>query len=431
LSHFRESDEKLVSEGYPVPSSSRPVEPVVVSRPGHSISQAAIDPDVLKIVYRLKRLGFTAYLTGGAVRDLLLNLPAKDFDIVTDARPSQIKKGFGNAYIIGRRFRLVHIHFRGGKVIEVATFRRVADREARARAELEGGPVNPYGTPSEDAFRRDITINALFYDVIEDKVVDYVGGLEDLARRIVRVIGNPEERFVEDPVRIWRVLRHASRLGFALDERAEAAVASHGHLLRVCSGARLFEELNKDLARETQPVIQELRKYRLLRHILGRVGEDYETDEEMFSRLNALLMIKDRAAASGLELSQAELYGLFFWPWLEPVLRQQGIDFHKALSESFRNSEMRVNLPRSLRAKICQTLILVSAMIRAMETGRLRWSLLKRPEFAGASRLFFLIREGRPKGKDESFVSFFKKAYPSAGKPWKRGRHRRFRKRFA
>lgn len=421
-----------MNEGDAATAPAGPVEPVVVSKPGHSISRADIDPDVLKVVYRLRRLGFTAYLTGGAVRDLLLHRPAKDFDVVTDARPSQIKKRFGNAYIIGRRFRLVHLHFRGGKVIEVATFRRVADREARARAEIEGGPVNPYGTPAEDAFRRDITINALFYDVIEDRVIDYVGGLEDLQRRIIRVIGNPEERFVEDPVRIWRVLRHASRLGFLLDEKAESAIASNGHLLAICSGARLFEELNKDLARETRPVVGELRRHRLLRYILGRAGEAYESDEEMFSRLSALLELKDRAAASGAVFSQTELCGLLFWPWLEPILKREELDYHKALNEAFRESGMRLNLPRSLRADICQTLILVSAMLRAMETGRLRWSIFRRPQFAVAERLFFLIDRGRLPEKDESFISLFRTAHPAAEKPWKRRRRRRrFRKKPA
>jgi len=414
----------FVDEASPGPAPGRPVEPVIVAKPGHPISKPDLDPDVLKIVYRLHRLGFTAYVTGGAVRDLMLGRPAKDFDIVTDARPSQIKKRFGNAYIIGRRFRLAHVHFRGGKVIEVATFRRVADREARAQAESEGGPVNPYGTPAEDAFRRDITINALFYDVVNDSVIDYVGGLEDLGRRVVRVIGIPEERFAEDPVRIWRVLRYASRLGFAIDQAAESAIASHSQFIASCSGARLYEELNRDLAFETRPVIETLRRYGLLHQIVGRSGQDYEIDDGLFSRLSALLEIKDRAAASGIQFSLMELYSLFFWPWLEPFFSRTGIDLHKALSDSFRDAGMRVSIPKGLRADVFQSAIIIASMIRAMRTGRMRWSLLRRAPFGKASRLFFLIFYGRPPEKEESFEAAFKQAYPTAGEPRKRRRRR-------
>lgn len=417
-----------MDEAIPGPAAGSPAEPVIVTKPGHPISKPDLDPDVLKIVYRLHRLGFTAYVTGGAVRDLMLGRPAKDFDIVTDARPSQIKKRFGNAYIIGRRFRLAHIHFRGGKVIEVATFRRVADRDARVEAESEGGPVNPYGTPAEDAFRRDITINALFYDIVNDSVIDYVGGLEDLGRRVVRVIGNPEERFTEDPVRIWRVLRHASRLGFSIDQAAERAIVSHSHLIASCSGARLYEELNRDLAYETRPVIEALRQYGLLHHVVGKSGQDYEADAGLFSRLSELLGVKDRAAASGLEFSLMEVYSLFFWPWLEPFFSRMGIDFHKALSDSFRDAGMRVSIPKSLRADVFQAVIIIASMIRAMRTGRMRWSLLRRAQFGKASRLFFLIFYGRPPEGEESFEASFKQAYPAAEKPWKR--HRRRGRRF-
>jgi poly(A) polymerase len=416
-----------MDDASPCPGPGAPLEPVIVAKPGHPISKPDIDADVLKIVYRLHRLGFTAYITGGAVRDLLLGRPAKDFDIVTDARPGQIKKRFGNAYVIGRRFRLVHVHFRGEKVIEVATFRRAADRDARAQAESEGAPVNPYGTPAEDAFRRDITINALFYDVINDAVLDYVGGLGDLSRRVVRVIGDPEERFVEDPVRIWRVLRHSSRLGFAIDESAERAIVSHAQLVGICSGARLYEEFNRDLTSETRPVIEALRRFGLLHHVVGKTGLDYEADPELFSRLSALLEVKDRAGAAGLEFSLMELYSLFFWPWIEPLFSRTGIDYHKELSDAFRDAGMKVNIPKSLRADVFQTVIIVAAMLRAMHTGKMRWALQRRSQFAKASRLFSLIFFGRPPEGDESFAAAFNKAHPAAGKPWKRRRRRSHR----
>jgi poly(A) polymerase len=198
----------------------------------------------------------------------------------------------------------------------------------------EIAPAHPYGTPEEDAFRRDITINALYYDPIDDAVIDYVGGLEDIARRTVRVIGDPGERFTEDPVRIWRVLRYAARLGFVVEESAEREIPSHAHLIAASSGARLYEELNKDLAYETRPVIETLRKYGLLKHIFGKAGEAYEAAAELFCRLGSLLDIADRARAAGVQLTIEEMYALLFWPWLEPLLATSGVDYHKVLSEA-------------------------------------------------------------------------------------------------
>ncbi|MEW5902107.1 MAG: hypothetical protein AB1715_11640, partial [Acidobacteriota bacterium] len=343
------TDEKAATSGKPIP-------PLVIAKPAHPISRQDIDPDALKIIYRLHGHGFIAYVTGGAVRDLLLGKPVNDFDIVTDARPGQIKKRFHNAYIIGRRFRLAHLHFRDGKVIEVATFRRAADSAAETACEIGSPPPSPYGTPAEDAFRRDITINALYYDAITETVIDYVGGLEDVARRAVRVIGDPPERFKEDPVRIWRVLRFAARLGFAIDEPTLQAIPSHIHLLADCAGARLFEEFNKDLTSETRPVVEALRKYGVLKHILGKLGEGYEAEESLYARLAALLESEDRGRTAGFELSLAEMYALIFWPWMEPFLADTKADLHKVLSDAFRNASIRMNIPRSLRADVSQIL---------------------------------------------------------------------------
>jgi poly(A) polymerase len=400
----------------PQTTPDRPAQPVVVTKPGHPISRQDVDPDALKIIYRLHRLGFMAYLTGGAVRDLLLGRPAKDFDVVTDARPGQIKKRFARAFVIGRRFRLTHVHFPGGKYIEVATFRRTSDQAARETPAEESAPVHPYGTPEEDAFRRDITINALYYDPIEDAVIDYVGGLEDIARRTVRVIGNPAERFTEDPVRIWRVLRYAARLGFAVEEAVEREIPGHAHLIAAASGARLYEELNKDLAYETRPVMETLQKNGILRHIIGKAGEAYEADAELFSQLSLLLDMADRCRAAGAEFTIEEMYSVLFWPWARPFLEASGVDYHKVLSDAFRGAGIRVNIPRNLRADSGQIMIIVSAMDRALRTGRMRWTLARRPQFGAAERLYFLIFKGRLAEKDESFESLFRQAFPGGGK---------------
>lgn len=239
-------------------------EPVIVRREDHAISRRNIDSDALKVLYRLHEAGHTAYLVGGSVRDLLLGRRPKDFDIGTSAHPYQIKKLFRNCWIIGRRFRLAHVKF-GPKTIEVATFRKVVDPAAPDAPPADSPPVvvasspapppdalpihrdNTFGTPEEDAFRRDFTINGLFYDIGTFAVIDYVGGLADLERRVVRSIGDPHVRFVEDPVRMLRAAVMTARLGFDLDPLVSEAIAEHRALIATASAARLLEEYFKIL----------------------------------------------------------------------------------------------------------------------------------------------------------------------------------------
>src|SRR5437868_11858255 len=215
------------------------VEPRIVPRAEHPISRHDIDSDALKVLYRLRQFDHKAYLVGGSVRDLLLGRRPKDFDIGTSAHPYQVKKLFRNCWIIGRRFRLAHVKF-GLKIIEVATFRRqVAPGE---EVVAEGVPVpdpttaegrhlihhdNTFGTPAEDAFRRDFTVNALAYDISDFSIIDYVGGLDDLARRVVRSIGDPEVRIHEDPVRMLRAVALAARLDFTVDPPLMDAIRRH------------------------------------------------------------------------------------------------------------------------------------------------------------------------------------------------------------
>jgi poly(A) polymerase len=359
----------------------------------------------------------------------MLGRKPKDFDVATDARPRQIKKRFANAFIIGRRFRLAHIRFHGGKIIEVATFRRDPgpEEEEPAGTEADADHKGAYGTPRDDAFRRDITINALYYDPVAFTVIDYVGGLEDLERRRIRIIGDPGERFTEDPVRVWRVLRHAARLGFSIDEATEKAIHSHGHLLAGAPGSRLYEELNKDLCYETRLVIEILRTYRLLRYVLGRAGEEYESDYAKFCRLTDLLDIEDRARGDGVMLTLEEMYSLVFWPWLEGFLDEATDDMHTILLNAFAGAGMQALIPKNLRADIVQILIILWHMRRALKTGRMRWSLKKRAHFPQASRVCVLMEKGRAPKDDESFENLFRRAFPSApqGTDRRRRRHRR------
>jgi poly(A) polymerase len=225
-----------------------------------------IDPDALKVLYRLRQFNHVAYLVGGSVRDLLLERTPKDFDIGTSAHPYEVKRLFRNCWIIGRRFRLAHVKF-GTKVVEVATFRKQvpAGTEEEPVAQLPviaPPPVdafaddqsdadrlihhdNTFGTPEEDAFRRDFTLNALFYDIETHAIIDYVGGLDDIRARVIRCIGNPDERFQEDPVRMFRAVALAARLDFAIDEPVLQSIAGyHGELAR-SAPPRLMEEIYK------------------------------------------------------------------------------------------------------------------------------------------------------------------------------------------
>jgi len=237
-------------------------DPVIVERAAHSLSRSQIDPDALKVLYRLHQNSYVAYLVGGSVRDLLLGRRPKDFDIGTSAHPYQVKRLFKNCWVIGRRFRLAHVRF-GTKTIEVATFRRKVTAEELAAAEeaaaeqreapeeTASGPdrlmhrENTFGTPEEDAFRRDFTINALFYDIGTFSIIDYTGGLEDLRAGIVRCIGDPAERFHEDPVRMLRAIAMAARLGFTIDPPIDQAMASSRAEIARSAPARLIEEFYK------------------------------------------------------------------------------------------------------------------------------------------------------------------------------------------
>jgi len=210
------------------------------------IPEDLLDSDAVKVVRRLRRAGHQAYLVGGCVRDLLLNIRPTDFDVATSAHPNQVRETFRNSRLIGRRFRLAHVFFRGGKIIEVSTFR------ANPLDELEDLPQdllirhdNVFGSAEEDARRRDFTINGLFYDVDEGKVIDYVVGKADLSARAVRTIGNPGVRMREDPVRILRAIRFAAKCAFEVEPDTFAAMKAHVHEVPRCAPPRVLEEVLK------------------------------------------------------------------------------------------------------------------------------------------------------------------------------------------
>ena len=311
--------------------------PTVISRADHTISRQRIDPDALKVLYRLRKFNHTAYLVGGGVRDLLLDRRPKDFDIGTSAHPHEVKRIFRNCWIIGRRFRLAHVKF-GSKTIEVATFRRqvpvdaapaaapeIAARRAPERevpSSVTPGdrrgrrPIrrdNTFGTPEEDAFRRDFTINGLFYDIDTFAVIDYVGGMADLRRRLIRCIGDPDERFVEDPVRMLRAVAFAARLDFRLHAAVREGIARQRAEIRHASPARLVEEIYKLLRSGVAArIFKRLSRTGLLRHIAPEVNRPRST--ALWRSLEALDAYRARFDAAPDTLSNAILLGSLVAP---------------------------------------------------------------------------------------------------------------------
>ena len=303
------------------------VEPTVIPRPAHTLSRRNVDPDALKVLYRLKDHGHVAYLVGGSVRDLLLGRRPKDFDVGTSAHPYEVKKLFRNCWIIGRRFRLAHVKF-GTKVIEVATFRRqVADvepEETEAAPPVEDGgghgaphvPAhhhhNTFGTPEEDAFRRDFTVNALFYDIASFAIIDYVGGLGDLEAHVVRSIGDPNVRFGEDPVRMLRAVVLATRLGFTLDPPVAEAIRRNQALLGTAAPARLLEEYFKILrSGVAERTFVALGDAGLLRHV---TPELHKAPAALWQALRRLDAYRARFESAPPTLTNAVLIGTLLSP---------------------------------------------------------------------------------------------------------------------
>lgn len=267
-------------------------------------------------MYRLKEAGFDAYLVGGGVRDLLLGREPKDFDVATNARPEEIEKLFRNARLIGRRFRLAHVQF-GHEIIEVATFR------GRLAEDLDGAVVdgmivrdNVYGTVEEDAWRRDFSVNALYYDIRDFSVVDYVGGLADLNAGMLRVIGDPSTRYREDPVRMLRAVRFAAKLGFRIHPESESPLFELGHLLEAVPPARLFEEMLKIfLGGDGLKSFELLRHYNLFGHLFPQTEEALSHEENTFPPILLMraLANTDKRIADDKPVTPAFLFAALLW----------------------------------------------------------------------------------------------------------------------
>jgi poly(A) polymerase len=387
-----------------------PLHPEIIPRSEHAISRKWISPNALRVLYRLKEKGFDAYLVGGGVRDLLLGREPKDFDIATNARPGEIKKIFRNCRLIGRRFRLAHIHFHD-EIIEVATFRsnapeepepvnapaaEQAAHEPKASPEVvppgseqssaeaapgvpasdlrpaprprpprmlktEDGMIlrdNVFGTPEEDALRRDFTVNALFYNVADFSVIDYVGGTEDLKKGLIRTIGDPIVRFTEDPVRMVRAVRFAAMLGFEIEEKTLRALIELKDRVALASPARMYEEVQKlFLLGEGEKTYQLLRKTGLFGVIFPRLNEWIDTENGGFPRtwIGKALEWVDLCVQSGRTVQPHIAFGLMFGQYIADKAEEAakggvyGLEaVTKAVGETLAEQAQRVIIPKKV-----------------------------------------------------------------------------------
>jgi poly(A) polymerase len=380
-------------------------DPVIVPRSEHPISRRDIDPDALKVLYRLQQFEYTAYLVGGSVRDLLLQRRPKDFDVGTDAHPYQIKKLFRNCWIIGRRFRLAHVRF-GNKAIEVATFRRnilpgtenepattepPADGEVESPADLLIRHDNTFGTPEEDAFRRDFTINALFYDIATFSIIDYVGGLQDLRDGLIRSIGDPRQRFQEDPVRMLRAVAFAARLGFRMDAPVVDAIREHRGLIANASPARLIEEYYKVLrSGAAERTFRLLAEHGLLEAITPEIHKG-AAEEALWHALADLDRYRQRFEGIPVQLTNPVLLGTLLvplglmpkrvYPEVETVVeRADGRRFRRAPKEPPLQIGM-LPVARRDTERLRQILSLQRRLLDMESSPRAKRSLLHRPPF--------------------------------------------------
>lgn len=308
-------------------------QPTVIPRPQHNISRANISPNALKVLYRLREAGFRACLVGGGVRDLLLGREPKDFDVTTNALPEQIHKLFHNCRLIGRRFRLVHVQF-DREIVEVATFRGSGsldeDNDGPTVERAANGRIlsdNVYGTIEEDAWRRDFTVNALYYDINNFVVLDYVGGLADLRAGAIRLIGEPAQRYQEDPVRLLRAVRFAAKLGFRFDPATEAPLHGLGHLLEQIPAARLFDEVLKlFLNGDALQTFELLRHYRLFGWLFPATERCLSHQREHYPKtlLVRALANTDNRVSTGKSVNPAFLFAALLWdPFQEHLHRLQ------------------------------------------------------------------------------------------------------------
>lgn len=412
------------------PSADLP-EPLIIARADHPISRKDIDREALKVMHRLRDAGFSAYLVGGAVRDLYLGKTPKDFDISTNARPGQLRTLFRNSRIIGRRFRLVQVFFFGGKIVEVSTLRCRSEFE---EGEKEDDEVlahnNTFGSEAEDAFRRDLTINALFYEIENFTIIDYTGGVADLNNRIVRIVGEPDRRIIRDPVRMMRAIRHAARSGFTIEERTWQAIVTHRDTLRLCPDSRVRDEFFKDLhsgacAPWCRLAVASGLFFLLLPCYEEIISQDLENPSAQADLLFALCQVIDRLHGEGKPLPEHLLLALFLLPWAQarfdllrpPAEGREAFAFSRTLRADVDAQLEHLNVKRASREEITSLLVNLPVFVRHGAAQAWPGWLKRKSYFPDGLLLFQLYQEALGGSPADPASQPEPPASPRSGKP--------------
>jgi poly(A) polymerase len=428
-------------------SSSTPLAPLVIPRSEHSISRAAISPNALKVLYRLKEAGYQGFLVGGAVRDLLLGLRPKDFDVATNALPEEVRRLFRNCRLIGRRFRLAHVFF-GSEIIEVATFRATAaperedaedvdpdaetgdgGAEGEGAGEVDGGADsradeavaefsppsdsehrafdprgrilrdNLYGTIEEDVWRRDFAANGLYYNIEDFSIWDFVDGVSDIKARRLKLIGDPETRYREDPVRMLRAVRFAAKLDFSIEPATERPIKQLAYLLDGVPAARLFDEVLKlFLSGFGAKAYQLLQQYGLFEHLFPQSAAAFALPPYAYAgeMLELGLANTDARIAADKPVTPTFLFAVLLWSAVLRELneRQAGPSpdlalLMQACDTVLRAQQSRVAIPRRFAIPMRELLMLQPRFNR--RSGVKSLSLLQHPRFRAAYD-FLLLR---------------------------------------
>jgi poly(A) polymerase len=367
-----------------------------------------IDEEALKVLYRLNRHGFLAYLVGGSVRDLLLGKIPKDFDVATNAHPHEINGLFKNSRVVGRRFRLVHVFFKGGKIIEVSTFRSRSEFEEVQTDEGDIIRTDSFGTPAEDAFRRDITVNGLFYNIADFSILDYVGGMTDLKRQVIRMIGDPDERFQQDPVRMIRVIRHAARTQFSVEDQTYQAILRHREEIQKCSPSRLRDEFLRELkegaARSSLDLMLQtgllFSLFPALERALGHRSLSEKKSRELFLSLFALV---DQLLKTGRQVTDPVLLALFLTPFLRAVTpqhpflgkREKYIYWAQSIYWALHEILTPYSFPRGAKEMASQILIAQWNLKQSIKNGAIPKRLRIKKYFKEAVLLFGIEAEAK------------------------------------
>ncbi|HEY9030368.1 MAG TPA: polynucleotide adenylyltransferase PcnB [Kangiella sp.] len=404
---------KSVKRWFATPATETPgagANTQIISRDQHSISRKDISDNALKVLYRLSNAGYESFLVGGGVRDILLGLHPKDFDIATNATPEQIKELFRNCRIIGRRFRLAHILF-GRDVIEVATFRAHCDDNIQQAKEGMILRDNVYGDIEEDAIRRDFTINALYYNIKDFSVHDFCDGLADLRKRQLRMIGDPETRYREDPVRMLRAVRLACKLNLTIEHNTLKPVAELSHFLEQVPAARLWEEYRKlFLAGAAKLTFQKLREYGLFHALFPATDRALKHDDSPQTNATEQLVLDalentDTRIATEQTVNPAFLMAVMLWqPLLESTeaLQQKGTNFNDAFFKSMARvlnaQNQHISIPRRY-ALVIRDIWSMQLRLPAYH-GKKAWSVFEHPRFRAAYDFLLLRSQSDPRQKE-------------------------------